>query len=69
MKSNEIRELTVQELQERIETETNKYRHMMLNHKVSPLDMPSTLTEQRRFLARLKTVLREKSVENVSVND
>lgn len=69
MKSNEMRELTVQELQERIETETNKYRHLMLNHKVSPLDKPSTLTEQRRFIARLKTVLREKSGEKVSVND
>lgn len=66
MKSNEIRELSVQELRERIAEESMKLDQMVLNHKVSPLDKPSTITEQRKFVARLKTILSEKSNESIN---
>lgn len=60
MKNKEIRELSIEELMERISTEKLKYEKMLLNHKVSHLDKPSTLTDQRRFVARLRTILGEK---------
>lgn len=66
MKSNEIRELSVQELRERIEVEAMRLNQMVLNHKVSPLDKPSSITDQRKFVARLKTILSEKSSESIN---
>lgn len=69
MKSNELRDLTVQELKDRVETETLKYQRMQLQHKVTPLDKPSLLNDQRKLVARLRTVLNEKSVEQAVIND
>ena len=69
MKSNELRDLTVQELKDRIETETVMYQGMQLQHRVTPLDKPSSLNDQRKLVARLRTVLNEKSVEQGSIND
>ncbi|MDO5017105.1 MAG: 50S ribosomal protein L29 [Porphyromonas sp.] len=69
MKSSELRDLSVQELRERIETETVRYQRMKLQHKVTPLDKPSSLNDQRKLVARLRTILNEKSVENASVNE
>ncbi|MDN4753791.1 50S ribosomal protein L29 [Porphyromonadaceae bacterium W3.11] len=66
MKSNEIRELSVQELQERIDVESTRLNQMVLNHKVSPLDQPSSITKQRKLVARLKTILSEKSIESIN---
>lgn len=64
MKNVEIRELTVQELRERVEVETKRLNQMKLNHKVSPLDKPSSITDQRKLVARLKTILCEKNNES-----
>jgi large subunit ribosomal protein L29 len=63
MKSSEIRELTVKEIQERIDNEELAYTKMKLNHAVSPLDNPLKLSELRKTIARLKTILREKQAE------
>ena len=40
MKSSEIRELSAQELQERLESEETLLVRMKMNHAVSPLDNP-----------------------------
>ena len=61
MKNRELRELSSSELRERLVAETEKYQKMRLNHKISPLDKPSEITEQRRLIARLKTVIRDSS--------
>ncbi len=59
MKTKELRDLTMEEINQRIEAETIAYRRMQMNHRVNPLDKPSTLTEQRKLIARLMTVRRE----------
>ncbi len=60
MRNSEIGGLALQELQERLLVETKKYQKMRMNHSVAPLDKPSELTVQRRLIARLNTVLRQK---------
>ena len=42
---------------------------MQLQHRVTPLDKPSSLNDQRKLVARLHTVLNEKTVEQGSIND
>ncbi len=62
MKVEEIKELSVSELVERIENETAALQQMELNHTTSPLDNPMKIRHSRRNIARLKTVLRQKQL-------
>jgi large subunit ribosomal protein L29 len=63
MKSSEIKELTQQELQERLDSEVTLLVRMKMNHAVSPLDNPNKIVETRRNVARLKTELRARQIQ------
>jgi large subunit ribosomal protein L29 len=63
MKSSEIKELTQQELQERLDSEETLLVRMKMNHAVSPLDNPNKIVETRRNVARLKTELRARQIQ------
>jgi len=62
MKNSEIRELTTQELVERIEAESANYTMMGLNHSISPLENPSQIAKLRKTIARMKTELRRREL-------
>jgi len=62
MKASEVRELSLKEIEEKIENEQELLVKQRLNHAVSPLDNPLKLKETRRNIARLKTILREKEL-------
>jgi large subunit ribosomal protein L29 len=62
MKTSEIKELTNKEIIERIQTESENLMKMKLNHAVSPLDNPMKIKESRRNIARLKTILRSREL-------
>ena len=62
MKTSEIKELATKEIAERIQTEQENLVRLRLNHAVSPLDNPNKLKESKRNIARLKTVLREREL-------
>ena len=64
MKTSEIRELSVKEIEERIENENNFLFRQHLNHAISPLDNPLKLRESRRNIARLNTILNQKKSES-----
>jgi len=63
MKTTEIRELSVKEIEERIENEKNLIFRQRMNHAISPLDNPMKIKETRRNIARLETILRQKQNE------
>jgi large subunit ribosomal protein L29 len=62
MKTREIKELTTQEIEERIDTETANLNQLSLNHSISPLDNPGQIKEARRTVARLLTELRQREI-------
>jgi large subunit ribosomal protein L29 len=66
MKSSEIRELSAQELMERLESEETLLVRMKMNHAVSPLDNPNKIVETRRNIARLKTEVRARQIKEQS---
>lgn len=66
MKSSEIKELTTKELEERIDTENTLLTRLKLNHAVSPLDNPLKITQARKNVARLKTELRKRELNESS---
>ena len=66
MKSSEIKELSIKELEERLESEENMIIRMRMNHSVSPLDNPNKIVETRKNIARLKTEMRARQIQEQS---
>ena len=62
MKIAEIRELSTQELNERVEADVTRYAQMKLNHAISPLENPELLKKTRRTIARMKSELRSREL-------
>lgn len=62
MKKEEIRELSIPELRAQIEEAEKAYRELKVAHAISPIDNPAKITRDRREIARMKTILREKEI-------
>ena len=61
MKSAEIKELTVQDLTERIDAEKANLAQMKVQHAVSPVENSSLIKKSRRDIARMLTILGQKN--------
>ena len=61
MKTSEIKELSVAEIQERIDAEKENLNRMKLNHTVSPIENSSEIKKSRRDIARMLTIMRQKN--------
>ena len=64
MKIAEIKDLSTPELKERLDVEVKAYEQRKINHSISPLDNPSLITRARREIARMKTELRWREINN-----
>lgn len=60
MKTAEIKDMSVQDLTERIAAEKAKLAAMKVQHAVSPVENPSIIKKTRRDIARMLTILRQK---------
>lgn len=62
MKADQIRDLSVEEIQTRIEEEEEELEELQFQHAIrGRLENPIILRTKRRLIARLKTVLNEKT--------
>lgn len=64
MNKAEIKELSTKELTERLEAAEVALNQLEINHSVSPLDNPAKITQDRRMIARMKTELRSRELNN-----
>jgi len=62
MKISEIKELSTKEVVEKLQVEKENLVRLKLNHAVSPLDNPMKIQISKKDIARLKTVLREREL-------
>ena len=62
MKTSEIKELSTKELVERLQVEKESLVRLRLNHAVSPLDNPMKLQDDKKNIARMKTILRQREL-------
>ncbi len=62
MKMSEIKELTSKEIVERLQTEQESLVRLKLNHAVSPLENPMKIKQSKRNIARMKTILRNREL-------
>ena len=61
--SAEIKDISIKDLQERIETEKAQLAKLKVQHAVSPVENPSIIKKNRRDIARMLTVLRQKNAK------
>ncbi len=60
MKNPEIKELSIQELKERIKSEKETHQRLVFANTVAPLESPTKIKAGRRLIAQLNTELRQK---------
>ncbi len=60
MKAKEIREMTTEELSTRVKEEQEQISQLQFQHAIADLPNPLVLRHKRRFLAQLRTILRER---------
>lgn len=64
MKTKEINEMAVKDLEERLEVEKQNLNRMKMNHVISPLENTSNIKKAKADIARMMTVLAQKSKQN-----
>ncbi len=64
MNKAEIKELSTKELKERLEAAVVALNQLEINHSISPLDNPAKITHDRKTIARIKTELRSRELNN-----
>jgi len=63
MKQEVVKELSTADIIERLEEERKRLTRMKMNHAVSPLDNPHQISANRKIIARMKTELRKREIE------
>ena len=61
MKAKEVRELSSEEITQRIKDEEHDLDVLTFQHAIAQLEDPLVRRRKRREVARLKTILKEKS--------
>lgn len=67
MKAADLKELTVQELEDKLSDDREAFAKLRFNHAVSDLENPMQLKQRKRDIARMLTELRRRELENDNV--
>ncbi len=65
-KGLELKDLTVNELQDKLQDERGALTKLRFNHTVSPIENPMQLRSKRKDVARILTELRKRELNNKS---
>ena len=60
MKATEVRAMTVEQLNEKLDSLKKDLFFLRMQHATNQLDNPHKIAETKRDIARVKTVIREK---------
>lgn len=64
MKKENFTEVSTQDLRDRLAEMEKDYAQLKINHAISPLDSPAKITHARKEIARVKTELRQRELNN-----
>ena len=64
MKQAEIKELSLEDLKEQLTERSAQHEKLVLTHAVSQLENPIQIREGRKTIARLKTEIRSRELNN-----
>lgn len=60
MRASELREMTIQELEERLSVERDHLHELRMAHAISPLENPMQFRATKKVIAQILTVITEK---------
>ncbi|NJB37259.1 MULTISPECIES: 50S ribosomal protein L29 [Flavobacteriaceae] len=63
MKQTEIKELSVEEIQQKLAELKKEYADLKMAHSVTPLENPMQIRKARRIVARLATELTKRELQ------
>ena len=63
MTQADIKQLSTNDLRDRVKEEKSSLAKLKLNHAVSPIENPMKIKEARKIIARLKTESRKREIE------
>ncbi len=63
MKNSEIRKLTTEEINKKIDECKEELFNLRMKQATGTLEKPSRIHELRKLVARLKTILREREIQ------
>ena len=66
MKQDIVKDLTTDEVRDKIKEERSTYLKMKLSHAVSPMENPMKMRNSRKVIARLETELKKRNSQNQS---
>ena len=67
MKVNEIRDLKIEELQDKLQDLKKELFNLRFQHATNQLENPMRIAEVKKAIARIKTVLREQELKSETV--
>ena len=62
MKYAEIKDLPTDEIKEKLSLERDNLTKMKINHTISPVENPKSMTASRKNIARMMTELRKRQI-------
>jgi large subunit ribosomal protein L29 len=65
MKASELRELSLEELEHKLEDLTQELFNLRFQHVTDQLENPMRLRQTKQDVARVKTVLRERQIPDL----
>ena len=69
MKTSEIRELSPEEMQQKVDDLRQELFNLNFQHGSGQLENPQKLKQNKRDIARLKTIIREISIKQETQKD
>ena len=66
MKIKEIRELSLEELKTKLTDLKSELFNLRFQHATNQLDNPRVITEVKRTIARIKTILRDRELNQIA---
>jgi large subunit ribosomal protein L29 len=63
MKNSEIRALSMEELNQKLDAENEAMQKLKFAHAISPIENPQKIKETRKLIARIQTAIRQKQEE------
>ena len=67
MKVNEIRDLQIEELQDKLQDLKKELFNLRFQHATNQLDNPMRIVEVKKAIARVKTVIRAQELKSETV--
>ncbi|MEM0939087.1 MAG: 50S ribosomal protein L29 [Bacteroidota bacterium] len=66
MKNSELRGLNLDELRNRLVFESENYSKLKFAHSITPIENPMKIRESRKLVAKIKTEIRAKELNQVA---